>query len=91
MNKHIEIVKKWLKDKDSVSAEELEANKKSAYAAYYADAADAAFNVYEAACYAADAADAAFNVYEAACYADAAADAAEYWVRQYEELTNELL
>jgi hypothetical protein len=31
MNKHIELVKKWLKDKDSVSIEELKANKKAAY------------------------------------------------------------
>ena len=44
MNKHIKLVKKWLNDKDSVSLEELEANKKSAYAAYdVAIAADTAY------------------------------------------------
>ena len=34
MNKHVELVKKWLEDKESVSLEELKANKKGAYAAY---------------------------------------------------------
>ena len=49
MNKHIELVKKWLKDKDAVSLEELEANKEGAntsYAAYkaaYYAAAKAAY------------------------------------------------
>ena len=47
MNKHIELVKKWLADKDSVSQEELEANSKAAadvsdYAANAANAADVA-------------------------------------------------
>ncbi len=44
MNKHIELVKKWLSDKDSVSSEELKANSNAAYAAYAAAAyaADAA-------------------------------------------------
>lgn len=36
MNKHIQLVKKWLEYRDSVSLEELDANKKAAYAAYYA-------------------------------------------------------
>ena len=43
MNEHIELVKKWLADNDSVSQEELEANAEAAwaasdayYAAYYA-------------------------------------------------------
>ena len=40
MNKHIELVKKWLDDRDSVSREERKAN--SADAANAADAADAA-------------------------------------------------
>jgi len=31
LNKHIELVKKWLADKDSVTPEELKANKKEAY------------------------------------------------------------
>ena len=44
MNKHIELVEKWLKDKESVSLEELRANAVEAYAeAVSADkAADAA-------------------------------------------------
>ncbi len=43
MNKHIELVKKWLSDKDSVSSEELKANSNAAYAANAAaNAADAA-------------------------------------------------
>ena len=45
MNKHVELVKKWLDDPGSVSKEELKANADAA-----ADAADAA----EAAAYAAD-------------------------------------
>ena len=36
MNKHIELVKKWINDPDSVSQEELVANRKAAYAAYVA-------------------------------------------------------
>jgi len=74
MNKHIELVKKWLKDKDAVSLEELQANKKAAtaYDAAYAEAAEAA-----------DVAGAAYYA------ADAAADAAKaaYWVKRYEGLT----
>ena len=76
MNIHIELVKKWLADKDSVSQEELKDNRVAADAAYDADAADAV------AAYAADAADAA-----AAAYDDDyayAADAA-YWVKRYDE------
>tara|TARA_B110000483_G_scaffold202831_1_gene244720 strand:+ start:621 stop:956 length:336 start_codon:yes stop_codon:yes gene_type:complete len=34
MNKHIEVVKKWLADNDSVSKKELENNRDSAYHAY---------------------------------------------------------
>jgi len=33
MNKHILLVMRWLKDKDSVSQEELEKNRREAYAA----------------------------------------------------------
>ena len=80
MNKHIEVVKKWLADNDSVSQTELEYNHVSAYNAYINDAAaDAA-----AAVAAAEAAEAA---------ADAAANwgdktAAAHWVKKYEELSN---
>ena len=72
MNKHIELVKKWLADNESVSQQELKDNAISANvaAAAYADPPDAAAYV----------ADAAY-----AAYADPA-DAA-YWVERYEELT----
>lgn len=83
MNKHIEIVKKWLKDNDSVSLEELEANKKTADAAYYT----AAYADYAAADAAAKAA-AAEAAYLACAYAaDAYAAKAAYWVKRYEGLT----
>lgn len=55
MNKHIELVKEWLANNDSVSLEELEANEKAAEAAYYA--AKAAYYAYAA------------DDYEAAAYA----------------------
>ena len=47
MNKHIELVKKWLADPDSVTQKELEDNRDAAYAyataeAYYATAFKAA-------------------------------------------------
>ena len=45
MNKHIELVKKWLADKDSVSQEELEDNS----AAAYTDVNEAAYAAYRAA------------------------------------------
>ena len=79
MNEHIELVKKWLADNDSVSQEELKDNRIAADAAY--DAADAA---YTANAYAADAAAAAAY----AAYADAAyaAAAAANWVKRYDEL-----
>ena len=78
MNKHIELVEKWLKDENSVSLEELKANKDAAYAAYDASNKDAAY-------YAADAAADAADAYAAA---DAAAEAA-YYVKRYKELTKE--
>jgi hypothetical protein len=78
MNKHIELVKKWLADPESVSLEELEDSKEAAYRggvkAAWAEA------VYEAAYWAVRAAK--------------AAEDATYWrnqaikyVKQYEELT----
>lgn len=56
MNKHVELVKKWLNDKDSVTLEELKENSKSASDAAYAAA------VAYAAVDAADASDAAYFV-----------------------------
>tara|TARA_R110000744_G_scaffold37908_1_gene86758 strand:- start:231 stop:413 length:183 start_codon:yes stop_codon:yes gene_type:complete len=50
MNPHIEVVKKWMADNDSVTLEELRDNRDSAYAAadaaYAADDADAAEAAY---------------------------------------------
>ena len=101
-NKHIELVNKWLADKDSVSQEELKANADAAWAARHQQpfpaflqrrsraVADAAYGAYTAA--AARAADAA--AYVSAAYASAAADAAyaadaANWVKKYEETTND--
>ncbi len=74
VNKHIELVKKWLDDPDSVTKEELKANADAyaadAYAAYYA-AYNAAYYAY-----AADADDA---------YAEYAAEC----VKRYEKLTGQ--
>jgi hypothetical protein len=70
MNKHIELVKKWLDNPGAVSMEELESNARNARAAFPAVAA-------------ALAADEASN--ETADYYAAVADAA-YWVNKYEEL-----
>ena len=82
-NKHIELVKKWLADKDSVSPEELKANSRAAYAAAYGAAYGGAR--------AANANAAAYAAAYADDYADAAArDAAKYWVECYEKLENSL-
>jgi len=77
-NKYIELVKKWMADNSSVTLEELKATTRAARDAAYAANADAAE--------AADAADAAYAAYAAA--ADDASNAA-YWVKKYEELTND--
>jgi len=74
MNKHIELVKKWLADKDSVSLEELEANVDAAY--YVAAAADC--EAADAAYFAAAAADAAFL---------GLGLSVGYCIKRYEELT----
>jgi hypothetical protein len=84
MNKHIELIKKWLAEPASVSLEELEANREAAWAdwdaVYGSDWADAE-TVYEAA-------EAAYAAFEAAEAAEAA-----YWrnlaikyIEKYEEL-----
>ena len=75
----IELVKKWLDNPESVSKEELEANRKSAKANY-----DAPYHAYHAAAAAAYTTHAAYAVY---AYADAYADA-KYWVTEYEKLLN---
>ena len=70
MNKHIELVEKWLEDRESVSLEELEANRDAAYATYAATYA--ATRATHAAYTAADATD--------------ATDAASTYVNKYKEL-----
>lgn len=78
-NKHIELVKRWLADKDSDSHEELRANALAAtYAARAAAADSSAFYAAYAAAYGADAARAAG--------ADDADEGADYWVNEYEAL-----
>ena len=77
-NKHIELVKKWMADKDSVSLVELEA----AYAE--AHTAGAVANAIEAAVE-----SAAWSADAEAAYAAAKAIDVAYWIRRYEELTNE--
>jgi len=88
MSKHIELVKKWLEDPSSVTAEELKANANAASAvdraadaaAYYAAADDyyAATDAY----YTSDA-------YYASASANAAAIGVAHYVRKYERLTGE--
>ena len=93
-NEHIELVKKWLEDNDSVSHAELVANAADAAATYadasatYADASDAAdaHDAHDAATYAAVAHYAA----DAAAEADGDAPDAKFWVKEYEKLENSL-
>ena len=73
MNKHIELVKKWLANPESVTKQELKDNRDAAYAAL-PTADDAVYSVYAVA----DGADYATCAY--------AADAI-YWAKCYEELT----
>jgi len=77
MNKHIELVEKWLADNNSVSLEELKANRYAASTVYLAARAayEAAYAAYDAA-YAAD-----YDAY----YAHG--DVAAYYVKEYKELT----
>ena len=87
MNKHIELVKRWLADPKSVTVEELKANAADAKSAWAAS--EAAYAAYAAA-YAAYAAYTAYAAYAAAkSAADAPYAAALYWVREYERLTDE--
>jgi len=81
-NEYIELVKQWLADKTSVSFRELRDNTEAASAARDADE----YATRSAAAYASYA---AYAAYDAA--ADDAGDAygADYWVKQYEELTND--
>ena len=76
MNKHIELVKKWLADPESVSLEELEANKDAAWAAW-----DVGYD------WAAAATKATSAAYWAATDAVYRRNCASEYVKQYEELT----
>ena len=79
MNPHIELVKKWLADSDSVSLEELKENKKAAWdASIYAASSAIGYAAYAAAdsAYGA-AADSAYGAADAADAVDAAAAASE--------------
>ena len=84
MNKHIELVKKWLADPTSVTQKELKDNRDDAVATYEAAIAHPAI----AANTAVSAANAA---YYASHYAAIASytDAAKYWVEQYEKILKE--
>ena len=83
MNKHIELVKKWLANPKSVTQQELEDNRNAAWATWSTNAFYAA--VYYAAFYAAHAAYYTANT----VYADTDSSAAyyvKYWIKSYEEL-----
>jgi len=91
MNKHIELVKRWLDDPDSVTTEELKANADTAWAAWTDDDAAFAAVAYFASADSANAA-AAYdaNAYAAVAYyadaANAAVNSAAKHVKRYEEL-----
>ena len=90
MNKHIEVVKKWLADADSVTLQELRENHVSAYNAYINDDSDddSEDDSYNVAAEAAAAAKIAVTTAAAAAYRYVKPDAA-HWVKLHEELTNE--
>ena len=75
-NEYIEVVKRWQAG-EAVSVEELRANAEAAWDAAWDAIAD------DAAEYAAEVA------YVAAAHAARDADNVDYWVKRYEELTNE--
>ena len=87
-NEYIEVVKRW-RAGEAISLEELRANSVDARAnaRAAADAVDAAYAAAAAAAYAAYAADAVDAAYDAA--ADEDHYGAGYWVKRYEELTND--
>ena len=88
MNKHILLVMKWLKNRESVTQEELEASRKAAYAVYaLANDYDAAF----AADYAAYWVAAYWAAADAAYWADDSfdVDKVAYWVDIYFKRTGE--
>ncbi len=84
MNKHIELVEKWLADNNSVSLDELTANKDAAYdtykTAYIAHAYDATYYTFAAAL-------AAHTTAYATYYDHAPIGDAAYYINKYKELT----
>jgi len=79
MNIHIELVKKWLADNDSVTQQELDDNYAATKVAYYAVDFAVAYAAYATA-----------EAYYAADFAAAAdSDNAKHWVKRYEELTEQ--
>ena len=84
MNKHIELVKKWLDSPESVSQKELDINAAIA-GNNYANAINVPATTTATVAYAYAAADPA-DAANAARAADA--DVATYGVKRYEELTN---
>ena len=95
MNEHIEVVKKWLNDPDSLSSEELKTNFFSASQDYYAYAIanagiyDTAWFLEQSANFAVAAAYDSATTTAGAIAASNAAEAADHWVKRYEELTSE--
>ena len=91
MNKHIELVKKWLDKPESVSLEELKANKDAAKAAIAAKAAKADWDAVYGSDWAAYWAVRAAKAAEDATYWDAMAiywrNLAIKYIEKYEELT----
>jgi hypothetical protein len=79
MNKHIELIKKWLADPDSVTQQELDDNYTATKAAYYA--------VDFAVAYAAYATAYTYSAANSAAASDV--DNAKHWVKRYEELTEQ--
>ena len=77
MNKHIELVEKWLADNESVSKRKLVANANAAY-----DITNATYDT----TYAAYAAACAANAASDDPYAAYAATEAAYWVAKYHEV-----
>jgi ribosomal protein L12E/L44/L45/RPP1/RPP2 len=87
MNKHIELVKKWLAESDSVSYQELRDNVDSAHLDYVYALLDDDLDEVAATSCAAKAADAAADaaaVDTSATAAAAVAYAAAHWVKEYE-------
>jgi hypothetical protein len=85
MNKHILLVMKWLKNPESVSQEELDANCESAYSAYWAAYTDD--SAYWAAYYAYSTARSAYSV--AAALRAAVTRGVSHWVDRYFQITGE--